>query len=355
MSDDTPPPTPEPSATPHKRRVRYKGKHPARYADKYKEHAPERYAETVAKVIASGKTPAGMHVPIMVEEIMLALMPKPGERAVDCTLGYGGHARELLKAVQPDGTLLGLDQDPLEIEKTEARLRAFGYPEATFLARRMNFAGLPRMLAEIEWADGADVILADLGVSSMQIDNPTRGFSFKHDGPLDMRMNPQRGAPASELLRKISAEKLEALLIENADEPRAALLAPLLAGKEITRTQALANIVRSSLPRLSESDADLTVRRVFQALRIEVNEEFGVLDAWLRTLPGCLRPGGRVAVLSFHSGEDRRVKKAFQLGHHEGLYSRINREVVRAGPEELRRNPRASSAKLRWAVKAAAH
>jgi 16S rRNA (cytosine1402-N4)-methyltransferase len=355
VTDDTPPPTPEPAATPHKRRVRYKGKHPARYADKYKEHAPERYAETVAKVIASGKTPAGMHVPIMVEEILLALMPKPAQRAVDCTLGYGGHARELLKAVLPGGTLLGLDQDPVEIEKTEARLRGFEFPEDSLHVRRMNFAGLPRALAELGWSDGADVILADLGVSSMQIDNPVRGFSFKHDGPLDMRMNPQRGVPASEFLRKISAEKLEALLIENADEPRADVLAPLLAGKEIKRTQALANIVRSSLPRLSETDADLSVRRVFQALRIEVNEEFHALDAWLRALPSCLRPGGRVAVLSFHSGEDRRVKKAFQFGRDDGLYSRISTEVIRAGPEELRRNPRASSAKLRWAVKVNAH
>jgi len=353
VSDDTPPPIPEPTTTPHKRRVRYKGKHPARYADKYKEHAPERYAETVAKVIASGKTPAGMHVPIMVGEIMEALAPQPGERAVDCTLGYGGHARELLKAVQPNGTLLGLDQDPLEIEKTEARLRACGYPEPTLIVRRMNFAGLSRVLTELEWSDGADVILADLGVSSMQIDNPTRGFSFKHDGPLDMRMNPQRGVPASELLRKWSAEKLATLLEENADEPRAKLIAERLAGTVIKGTQALANTVRSYLPQsMAEDDALDTVRRVFQALRIEVNEEFNALDAWLRALPNCLRPSGRVAVLTFHSGEDRRVKKAFQAAEREGVFSRTNHGVIRASAEERRTNTRSTSAKLRWAVKA---
>lgn len=346
MSDDTPAPTP------HKRRPRYSGKNPRRFEDKYKEHNPERYAETVAKVIASGKTPAGMHVPIMLAEILEVLALQPGERVVDCTLGYGGHAKALLKAVQPGGVLLGLDQDPMEIVKTEARLRALEFPEESVLVRRMNFAGLSRALTEVGWAEGVDAVLADLGVSSMQIDNPVRGFSFKHDGPLDMRMNPQRGLPASEVLARASVEKLQAMLNENADESRAVVLAAALAGRKIERTRELAAMVRSALPRgMADDDVDATVRRVFQALRIEVNDEFGALDTWLRALPSCLRSGGRVAVLTFHSGEDRRVKKAFKAGLLDGTYARIADEVVRAGPEELRLNPRASSAKLRWAVR----
>lgn len=346
MSDDTPAPTP------HKRRPRYSGKNPRHFEDKYKEHNPERYAETVAKVIASGKTPAGMHVPIMLAEILDVLALQPGERVVDCTLGYGGHAKALLKAVQPGGVLLGLDQDPMEIVKTEARLRALEFPEESVLVRRMNFAGLSRALTEVGWAEGVDAVLADLGVSSMQIDNPVRGFSFKHDGPLDMRMNPQRGLPASELLARTSVERLQAMLDENADETRAVVLAASLAGRKIERTRELAAMVRSALPRgMADDDVDATVRRVFQALRIEVNDEFGALDTWLRALPSCLRSGGRVAVLTFHSGEDRRVKKAFKAGLLDGTYARIADEVVRAGPEELRLNPRASSAKLRWAVR----
>lgn len=346
MSNDTPAPIP------HKRRPRYSGKNPRRFEDKYKEHNPERYAETVAKVIASGKTPAGMHVPIMLHEIIEVLALQPGERVVDCTLGYGGHAKALLQAVQPGGVLLGLDQDPQEIVKTETRLRLLGFPEESVVVRRMNFAGVLRALNEVGWSEGADAVLADLGVSSMQIDNPSRGFSFKHDGPLDMRMNPQRGLPASEVLARVNAEKLQAMLMENADETRAVVLGAALAGRKIERTRELAAMVRSALPRgMAEDDVDATVRRVFQALRIEVNDEFGVLDTWLRALPSSLKPGGRVAVLTFHSGEDRRVKKAFKAGLRDGTYSRIADEVVRAGPEELRLNPRASSAKLRWAVR----
>lgn len=346
MSDATPQPAP------HKRRPRYSGKNPRRFEDKYKEHNPERYAETVAKVIASGKTPAGMHVPIMLPEILEALAVQLGMKVVDCTLGYGGHASALLKASQPGGALLGLDQDPMEIEKTEARLRALGFPEEAVLVRRMNFAGLSRAVAEAGWHDGADAVLADLGVSSMQIDNPARGFSFKHDGPLDMRMNPQRGLPASEILARATGEQLQAMFAENADESRATILGLALAGRHIERTKELAALVKSALPRsVGEEDADATVRRVFQALRIEVNDEFGALDTWLRSLPNCLKSGGRVAVLTFHSGEDRRVKKAFKAGLLDGTYSSVSDEVIRAGAEELRANPRASSAKLRWAVR----
>jgi 16S rRNA (cytosine1402-N4)-methyltransferase len=347
VNDQTASPAPP---KPHQRRARYAGKHPRRFEEKYKERQPERYAETVAKVLASGKTPAGMHRPIMVAEVLQALTPQPGEVAVDCTLGYGGHAQELLARIQPGGRLLGLDTDPIELPKTEARLRKLGFGADVFTARRSNFAGLPQALWEAE-IKGADVLLMDLGVSSMQLDDPGRGFSVKNEGPLDMRMNPQRGQPASVFLERIRAEALQILLEENADEPRAALLAPALAGKMFATTTALATAVRSALPRLNKEESDLSVRRVFQALRIVVNDEFSALETFLRHLPACMNPGGRAAVLTFHSGEDRRVKKSFEAGLREGIYEEIS-DVVRAGPEERRANPRSTPAKLRWARRA---
>jgi 16S rRNA (cytosine1402-N4)-methyltransferase len=347
-----------PSATPHRRRVRYSGRNPRRFDEKYKERDPQRYADTVAKVLASGKTPAGTHRPIMVAEILAALAPRPGERAVDCTLGYGGHAQEILARLQPGGRLLGLDADPVELPKTEARLRNAGFGPDVFTAIRSNFAGLPQALAEFgvrnsEFGIGkADCILADLGVSSMQIDDPARGFSVKSDGPLDMRMNPQRGFPASALLEKTSPTALAKIFQENADEPRANELADALAGKSFSTTKPFAAAIRATLPRLGKDELDLTVRRVFQALRIVVNDEFSALDMLLRHLPTCLNPGGRVAILTFHSGEDRRVKKAFEAGLRAGFYADIAHEVIRPTPEERHDNPRSSPAKLRWARRA---
>jgi 16S rRNA (cytosine1402-N4)-methyltransferase len=341
-----------PVPTPHKRRPRYSGKNPRRFEDKYKEHNPERYAETVKKVLASGKTPAGTHRPIMVTEILEILAPKPGEFAVDCTLGYGGHAQEILARLVPGGKLLGFDADPIELPKAEARLRALGFGADIFTAHRGNFAGLPQTLAANEIA-GADLILADLGVSSMQIDDPRRGFSVKFDGPLDMRMNPQRGQPASALLEKIKPDALATLLVEYADEPRAATLAPALAGKNFTTTKSLATSIRAELPHLNKEDGDLTIRRVFQALRIAVNDEFSALDSFLRNLPACLNPGGRAAILTFHSGEDRRVKKSFEAGLRDGIYSDIAREVIRPTAGERNSNLRSAPAKLRWARRAA--
>jgi len=354
----TPSPDSSSPAPPHRRRPRYSGKNPRRFEEKYKERDPQRYAETVAKVLASGKTPAGTHRPIMVAEILAVLGPQPGELAVDCTLGYGGHARELLARLQPSGHLLGLDADPVELPKTEARLREAGFGPESFTAVRSNFAGLPQALAERGTRNaecgmtGADCILADLGVSSMQLDDPARGFSTKGEGPLDMRMNPQRGQPASAFLAKISPDALADLLHANADEPRANELAVALAGRVFTTTRELADAIRAALPRLNKDDTDLTVRRVFQALRIAVNDEFGALDTLLRHLPACLNPGGRVAVLTFHSGEDRRVKKAFEAGLRDGVYAEISPEVIRPTTEERRDNPRSSPAKLRWARRA---
>lgn len=346
MSDDASTPARLP------RRPRYRGKNPRRFAEKYKEHDAQRYSETIAKVLASGKTPAGSHRPIMVAEILEVLAPQPGQVAADCTLGYGGHAQEILTRLQPGGRLLGLDVDPIELPKTERRLRSLGFGPEQFAAHRSNFAGLPQILAKAGLA-GADLILADLGVSSMQLDDPARGFSMKHAGPFDMRMNPFRGQSAAAFLGKIEPEKLSRLLEENADEPQAELLATALSGKVFATTLSLASAIRAALPRSSEEAAELSVRRVFQALRIAVNDEFPALDAFLRQLPSCLSPGGRVAILTFHSGEDRRVKKSFAAGIREGLYSEIADEVIRPSVAERNANPRSASAKLRWARKAA--
>ena len=338
-----------PEDSPHRRRPRYSGKNPRRFEEKYKELNPERYPETIAKVNASGKTPAGAHRPIMVEEILQALDPKPGELAFDCTLGYGGHAAAILARLQPGGRLIGLDVDPIEQPRTEQRMRTLGFGPETFTARHSNFAGVHKVAAEV---GPADILLADLGVSSMQLDDPLRGFSLKLDGPLDMRMNPGHGQPASALLERITPEALAVLLEENADETRAAILASALAGKSFASTTSLAERIRATLPRLPEEEKEKCVRRVFQALRIAVNDEFRALDALLRNLPCCAKLGGRIALLTFHSGEDRRVKKAFASGMRDGIYSQISEEVTRATPEERNANPRSASAKLRWAIRA---
>lgn len=336
MSDGTPRPP---------RRKRYGGKYPRRFEEKYKELDPQRHAETVAKVIASGKTPAGSHLPVMVEECLAALALQPGMCGVDCTLGHGGHARRILESITPGGRLTGLDQDPLELPKTEARLRQAGWDADAFQAVRTNYAGIAKVLG----GRTVDFILADLGCSSMQFDDPSRGFSFKHPGPLDMRMNPNRGLSAAEWLKRATPEKLALALHENADEPRAGALAEALAGRSFGSTLELAEAVRNTVAAV---DADLTVRRVFQSVRIAVNEEFIALDSFLRVLPDCLKPGGRVAVLTFHSGEDRRVKKAFRAGLRDGIFRETSDGVITAGPEERRLNPRSAPAKLRWAVRA---
>jgi 16S rRNA (cytosine1402-N4)-methyltransferase len=339
---------------PHLRRKRYGGSHPRTFHEKYKELDPARYPDDIEKVRASGRTPAGMHVPIMVAEVLECLRPHPGDTAVDCTLGGGGHAQAILAHVQPGGRLIGLDTDPLELPRTEARLRAAGYGPEAFTAHHVNFAGLSKVLAA-EGIAHADIVLADLGVSSMQFDNPDRGFSYKGVGPLDMRMNPRRGEPAWQLVSRLSEEALCSVLRENADEPYAEIVAHLLKAQPLDTTHATDRALRAgltaALPQLSRTDLKMSVRRTFQALRIAVNDEFPMLDALLRALPHCLAAGGRVAILSFHSGEDRRVKKAFQAGLRAGIYADIAKEVVRSGKEETFANRRASSAKLRWAVR----
>lgn len=345
---------PGPDGVPHRRRVRYSGKNPRRFDQKYKELDPTCDPATFAKVVASGKTPAGSHIPIMVSEIVSILRLQPGDIVVDATLGHGGHTRELLAAVQPGGRLIATDQDPVELPRTEARLRDLvaerGWPDDSLAIHRSNFAGLPKILAAAGHYDGVDGLLADLGCSSMQFDNPARGFSFKHDGPLDMRMNPQRGQPARAWLASVSPEALARVLEENADEPEAGALAAVLAGRDFPTTTALVNAIRRRLTDPEEAEA--CTRRVFQAVRIAVNDEFSALDNLLRVLPACVKSGGRIAMLSFHSGEDRRVKHAFAAGQRDGLYAAVTEELLRPSAEERRANPRASSARLRWAVRA---
>lgn len=342
---------PEPER-PHRRRPRYRGTHPRAFREKYKEHAPELYPGIVDAVRARGMTPAGQHVPILVEEVLAALAPRPGERGVDCTLGFGGHTRRFLERLAPGGLLLALDADPLVLPRTETQLRAEGHASERLLVRRTNFAALRGVLFELGWSEGADFVFADLGVSSMQIDDPARGFSFKSDAPLDMRMNPARGLPAAEWLERVEPGELARVLREHSDEPQAERLASALAARRgrLRTTFELAAAIRAALPPSSgPEELERSVRRVFQALRIEVNDELGVLEQLLGSLPQCLRSGGRAAILSFHSGEDRRVKRAFEAGLARGIYAQISSEAQRPSSAERRDNPRAAPAKLRWA------
>lgn len=337
------------------RRPRYAGRHPRAFHEKYKEHAPERYPGDVAKVLEAGKTPAGMHRPIMVDEVLQALSPRPGDIAVDATVGYGGHSRAMVSRLLPGGRLIGLDVDPIELPRTEARWRADGIGPEVFAVHRTNFAGLAGVLAR-EGVTAADLLFADLGVSSMQIDDPARGFTFKASGPLDMRMNPRRGESAQELIARLGVSDLATLLADYADEPHAQVVASCLAGRRLLTTQDLAATVTeaivTALPIVSAAGLDQAVRRVFQALRIAVNDELGALDTLLRLLPEAVAADGRIAILTFHSGEDRRVKKAFADGHRAGIYAAISDDAERPSASEVRANPRAASAKLRWARRA---
>ena len=298
---------------------------------------------------------SGVHRPIMVREVLEHLQPRAGERAIDCTLGAGGHAEALLAHLSPGGHLVGLDVDPAEGPRAAERLRAAGSGPDRFSFVPANFSSLPSICAD-RFPGGADIILADLGVSAMQLDAPGRGFSYKGVGPLDMRMDPTRGEPASALIARLDRPALAALLVAHADEPHAALIAELLKSQPCDTTHAAERVIRMGLHAartdLAKTDVKMSVRRTFQALRVAVNDEFGALDALLAALPQCLAPGGRVAILTFHSGEDRRVKKAFQAGHRAQLYARVSGTPVRSAQDETYSNRRAQAAKLRWAVRA---
>ena len=343
---------------PHKRRVRYSGTHPRKFSEKYKELNPEKYQDTIERVISKGSTPAGMHISICVQEILTFLQIKPGMKGLDATLGYGGHSRKMLEALQGRGHLYALDVDPIEIVKTTKRLREAGFSEEIFTPISENFANVDRVA---EQYGSFDFLLADLGVSSMQIDNPERGFSYKQEGPLDLRLNPQNGEPASERLQKMNREEIEGMLTDNSDEPYAAEIARAIAGRnrkgqKIDTTTKLAELIGETLFFLPEKERKEAVKkscaRVFQALRIDVNSEFEVLEAFLTKLPSCMAPGGRIAILTFHSGEDRLVKRAFKEGKKAGIYSEVAEDVIRPSSEECAKNPRAKSTKMRWAVRA---
>lgn len=340
------------TAPPHVRRKRYRGTHPRHFDEKYKELNPQNFSADVEKVIARGQTPAGMHRPICVNEILGILAPQPGETGLDATLGFGGHSRELMPRLLPGGRLFAVDVDALELPRTTTRLRQLGYAADVLDIRKMNFAGIAQLLPEA--GGGFDCILADLGVSSMQLDNPQRGFSYKNDGPLDLRLNPQRGTSAAALLAATGVEALTELLGENADLQHAAVIAQAIKANPvaIVSTRQLAETVRAALALLPESkETKNALQRTFMALRIAVNDEFGVLDRFLDVLPWCLKAGGRVAILTFHSGEDRRVAAAFQASCDAGLYSAVATTPIRPSPEEQRSNPRSSCARLRWAIR----
>lgn len=342
----------------HKRRPRYKGTHPRKFEEKYKELNPEKYADTVAKVISKGSTPAGMHISIMVQEILDFLQIQPGQKGLDATLGYGGHTRKMLEQLQGQGHLYGLDVDPIEIVKTTQRLRDAGFGEDIFTSIQENFANIAKVAQEY---GPFDFMLADLGVSSMQIDNPERGFSYKLDGPLDLRLNPQKGVSAAERLTQVSEDELIGMFIENSDEPYAkqiasAIMKEMKKGHAIDTTTKLRETIETALAFWPENKEKKDIvkkscQRVFQALRIDVNSEFEVLDQFLYSLPDVLAPNGRVAILTFHSGEDRMVKKAFKQYYKEGIFREIAEDVIRPSAEECRNNGRARSTKMRWAVK----
>lgn len=342
----------------HKRRVRYSGTHPKNYREKYKELQPEKYSDTITKVIQKGSTPAGMHISICVKEILDFLQIQPGQTGLDATLGYGGHTLEMLKCLKGQGHIYALDVDPIESAKTKERLEKQGYGPEILTVRLQNFAEIDQVAEEI---GKFNFVLADLGVSSMQIDNPDRGFSYKVEGPLDLRMNPEKGISAAERLKELTQEELTGMLMENADEPYAVeigreVTGRLKRGEEIATTTKLFQVIGDALDFLPASEKKEAVKkssqRTFQALRIDVNNEYEVLYSFLEKLPGVLAPGGRAAILTFHSGEDRLVKKSFKQFQREGLYGEIANEVIRPSSEECSRNPRARSTKMRWAVRA---
>ncbi|MBE6003256.1 MAG: 16S rRNA (cytosine(1402)-N(4))-methyltransferase RsmH [Lachnospiraceae bacterium] len=342
----------------HKRRKRYSGKYPRKFEEKYKEHQPEKYKDDIEKIIMKGKTPAGMHIPIMVKEILDVLKIQPGETGMDATLGYGGHSEKMLEKLEGRGHLYATDVDPIESVKTEKRLRDKGYGEDIFTIKHTNFRNVDTVA---DHGEKFDFVLADLGVSSMQIDDPSRGFSYKTEGPLDLRLNPESGKSAAERLRELDYDAMVNIFVENSDEPYAEKIAKEIVrayhkGAKIETTGELREIIKkalSFLPEKEQAEAEKKCcMRVFQALRIEVNSEFEVLYDFLSKVPDCMNPGGRIAVLTFHSGEDRLVKQFFKEMKRSGIYSDCSRDVIRPGKEECFINPRAHSTKLRWAIKA---
>ncbi|MCD4832054.1 MAG: 16S rRNA (cytosine(1402)-N(4))-methyltransferase RsmH [Anaerohalosphaeraceae bacterium] len=345
-----------------RRRVRYSGTHPKKFSQKYKERNIDSHPALRTHLRARGKTPAGTHIPVLTDEIIAFLKPSPGSIVVDCTLGYGGHAKQLIKRIGPDGLLIGIDRDGDELKKTRKR---FSKAKAKISFHHSNFAGVSKIITEVA-PDGCDIIFADIGVSSMQVDNPDRGISYKNDGPLDMRMDKRLKSTGSDLLASLSREELSAALWEFSDEPAHELIAQMLVNQRkaepITQVSQLVRLVFAVKGftvqswKKQQKDSRFSslhpAARTFQALRILVNDELGALKELLRTAPDCLRPGGRVGIISFHSGEDRLVKRAFRQGVADGVYSFAEKNAITPRRKEIQANPRSSSAKFRWAVKA---
>lgn len=303
-------------------------------------------------------TAAGEHRPVLLNEVLNVLNPQPGQTLIDCTLGFAGHSAEFLTRIAPDGLLIATDLDPANIEPARVKLESTG---GLFALHHTNFAGLPHILAA-EGAIAVDGLLADLGMSSMQVDDRTRGFSFMRDGPLDMRMDPSRGRTAAELLNSLSENELATCFREIGDEPQADAIAAAIVAQRtvqpIERTKELRELIEASAPvRIDRTPGAPTERkqrlapvtRVFQALRILVNRELANLQQLLRVIPYILKPGGTAAIISFHSGEDRLVKGAFRDGLRSGLFEAISADPARPTFDERTANPRSRSAKLRWA------
>ena len=338
------------ASAPHTRRKRYAGRYPRNFSDRYKEKAGD--AATVQRVLEKGGTPAGTHVPIMVSECLEHLNASDATVAVDCTLGYGGHSSALIAALPQNARLLCFDRDGIELAKTSRRLAPLASDGNVELeAVHTNYACVGAELARRNVR--ASCLLADLGCSSMQIDDPERGFTFKRDGPLDMRMGLAE-VTAAEFLQRASIKEVAAALRDGADFSRRdsrEIAVAILKEPIPTTTTLLADRVRAV--RLEEdcSDDD-AVKRAMQSLRIAVNNEFAALDELLASLPDILAPGGRAVFLTFHSGEDRRVKKSLKKGIASGIYADAARRPVRPSSQERRANSRSGCCKLRWCVRA---
>jgi 16S rRNA (cytosine1402-N4)-methyltransferase len=342
------------------RRLRYSGTHPKNYRQKYKEHNIEAFPDLEAHLCAKGKTPASTHIPVLTEDVLACLKPRPGEFVIDCTVGYGGHALEFIKRIGSTGKLIALDVDSTELENTRRRLSTVNAPVSFY---RSNFAGIGNVLNR-EKLDGYDIIFADLGVSSMQIDNPDRGLSYKYNGPLNMRMDDRLRRTAADLVNALSEEELTKAFCELADEPACQEIAHQVviqrAIQAITQTSQLVQVIFDAKDinrqawrqqrRIEKFSSLHPAARVFQALRIMVNDELGCLRELLRVAPYCLRPGGRIGIISFHSGEDRIVKQSFRDGVRNGIYQEAAEDAVVPKTKEINSNSRSASAKFRWAV-----
>lgn len=348
---------------PHRRRVRYSGTHPKQFAEKYKEHAIDAHPDLREHLRDKGKTPAGTHIPILVNEVMEILHPAPGEIVADCTLGYGGHAAEFACRIGKTGKLVGLDVDGGQLQRTQQRLSTL-CPNVPMAFYRSNFAGIANVMKR-ESLDGFDIIFADLGLSSMQIDDPGRGMSYRHDGPLDMRMDDRRKQTAADLLNTLSEEELSNALRELADEPDCQAIAQRIAeqrenepfGRIMQLVELVLEVKGLTMAGYKRQQRQNTgglhpAARTFQALRMLVNDELGALKELLRVAPYCLHPGGRVGIISFHSGEDRLVKHSFADGLRDGLYQDVTDEVITPSRAEITANTRSASAKFRRAGKA---